>query len=103
MILVALDENGLALTKARRERSTGPTGHRHLLVLSAVAIALLITLQLAIAADSGTRSALGAARRENGSLRVRQEALRAELFEVARRLEVLELGRQTPGGYDSAF
>ena len=103
MILAALEENGLALAKARRARTTGPTGHRHLLVLGAVAIALLFTLQLAVADNSGTRSAVGAARHENGVLRMRQEALRAELFEVARRLEVLELGRQTPGGYDSAF
>lgn len=66
------------------------------LVLALVAAFTLLAGAWLRLSEERNRLALGAARSENHALKVRQDALRSELFEASRRLEALELGERDP-------
>ncbi|MEO8195088.1 MAG: hypothetical protein ABI689_00035 [Thermoanaerobaculia bacterium] len=73
-------------------------GLRLLFVLALFTAFAIVAGQWIRQSETRSRLAFGAARSENHALKVRQEALRAELFEVARRLAALEFGeRRLPG------
>lgn len=71
-------------------------GLRLALALALVAACALLAGSWLRLSEERNRLALGAARSENHALKVRQEALRSELFEASRRLEALELGERDP-------
>jgi hypothetical protein len=70
-----------------------------LLVVALFAAVFLVAGQWVRRSEARQRFEVGAAWRENRALRVRQEALRSRLFELSRRLEILERGEPgDPGG-----
>lgn len=67
-------------------------GLRRLIALTLLAGLVLAGGSKARQDELRYRAALGAARQENRTLHLRQEALREQLFEASRRLRALELG-----------